>query len=64
MKKLLFAILAVVVLTFATEECNTGAYEVQAHPGSCTNFLCNELRCHAALVAASSYTVIITKHCI
>jgi len=28
MKKLLFAILAVAVLTFATEMCNTGAYEV------------------------------------
>ena len=37
MKKLLFAILAITVLTFATEVCNTGSYEVQAHPGSCTN---------------------------
>jgi len=37
MKKLLFAILAVAVLTFATELCNTGDFEIQVPVGSCTN---------------------------
>ena len=37
MKKLLFAILTITVLTFAKEKCNTGDYEVQTPPGSCTN---------------------------
>ena len=43
MKKLLFAILAVAVLTFATELCNTGDFEILAPVGSCTNdgYVCN-----------------------
>jgi hypothetical protein len=44
MKKLLFAILAVAVLTFATEECNTGnRYSLEISEGSCVNqgYVCN-----------------------
>ena len=44
MKKILFAILTIAVLTFATEECNTGnRYSLQISEGSCVNqgYVCN-----------------------
>ena len=43
MKKILFVIFTVAVLTFATERCNSGVYEIQAPVGSCTNegYVCN-----------------------
>ena len=37
MKKFLFAILATAALSFAAEQCNTGAYQIQAPLGSCVN---------------------------
>ena len=43
MKKILFVIFTVAVLTFATERCNSGVYEIQAPVGSCNNdgYVCN-----------------------
>ncbi len=34
---MLFAIFAISAISFATEECNNGSFEVQAPVGSCTN---------------------------
>ena len=43
MKKILFAILSVAAISFAVELCNSGAFEIQAPVGSCTNegYVCN-----------------------
>lgn len=43
MKKILFAILAVVAISFAVELCNNGEFNIQAPVGSCFNegYVCN-----------------------
>ena len=43
MKKFIFTILFVAVISFAIELCNSGAFEIQAPVGSCANegYVCN-----------------------
>ena len=43
MKQILFTILAITAISFAVELCNSGAFEIQAPVGSCTNegYVCN-----------------------
>jgi histidinol phosphatase-like PHP family hydrolase len=43
MKKIIFTILSIAAISFAIELCNSGAFEIQAPVGSCTNegYVCN-----------------------